>query len=92
MVDFLLIALIFVAIVFPFVVVPELLERAGHDPKGRFVRILVWACFLILVLLPAALSGFLATVTSPVDWLILVGAIAVAMLWEYYRLHPGQFP
>ena len=67
MVDLLLIALIFVAILFPFVVVPEILERAGYDPKSRFVRIVVWSCFLIFV-------------------------IAFAMLWEYYRLHPGEFP
>ena len=92
MVDVLLIALVFVAILFPFVVVPELLERAGYDPKDRFARILVWTCFLILVLVPAALSGFLVTVTSPVDWLILVFAVAFAMLWEYHRLHPGKFP
>lgn len=92
MVDFLLIALVFLAIIFPFVVVPEVLERAGYDPKDRFVRIVVWACFLILVLVPAALSGFLVTVTSPVDWLIFAFAIAFAMLWEYHRLHPGQFP
>lgn len=92
MVDFLLIALVFVAILVPFVGVPEILERVGYDPKSRFVRMVVWSCFLILVLLPAALSGFLATVTSPVDWLILFFAIAFAMLWEYYRLHPGEFP
>ncbi len=92
MVDLLLVALVFVAILFPFVVVPEILERAGYDPKSRWVRIVVWSCFLILVLVPAALSGFLATVTSPVDWLILFFVIAFAMLWEYYRLHPGKFP
>jgi len=92
MVDVLLIALVFVAILVPFVGVPEILERVGYDPKSRFVRMVVWSCFLILVLLPAALSGFLATVTSPVDWLILFIAIAFAMLWEYYRLHPGEFP
>jgi len=92
MVDLLVIALVFIAILFPFVVVPEVLERWGYDPKGRFVRLVVWATFLILVLLPAALSGFLSTVTSPGDWLILAGALAIAMLWEYYRLHPGRFP
>jgi small-conductance mechanosensitive channel len=92
MVEFLLIALVFVAILAPFVVVPELLERWGYDPKSRFVRMIVWATFLILVLVPAALSGFLATVTSPGDWLILAGAVLLAVFWEYYRLHPGQFP
>jgi len=92
MVEFLLIVLVFVAILFPFVVVPEILERLGYDPKSRFVRAIVWATFLILVLVPAALSGFLATVTSPGDWFILAAAILFAVFWEYYRLHPGAFP
>ncbi len=92
MVELLLVALVFVAIIFPFLVVPEVLERWGYDPKSRFVRALVWATFLTLVLVPAALSGFLATVTSPGDWLILTGAILLAVFWEYYRLHPGRFP
>ena len=92
MVDLLVVALVFFAILFPFVVVPEILERRGVDPKGRSARIVVWTIFLILVLVPAALSGFLFTVTNPGDWIILIGAIALAMLWEYYRLHPGEFP
>jgi small-conductance mechanosensitive channel len=92
MVDLLVVALTFLAIIFPFVVVPEILERWGYDPKSRFVRIVVWVTFLLLVLIPAALSGFLATVTSPVDWLILAGALLLAIFWEYYRLHPGRFP
>ncbi len=92
MVELLLIALVFVAILFPFLIVPEIMERWGYDPKGRLVRAVVWATFLILVLVPAALSGFLATVTSPGDWLILAGAILLAAFWEYYRLHPGRFP
>ena len=92
MVDLLVYALVFVAITFPFVVVPEILERWGYDPKGRFARTLVWCTFLIIVLVPAALSGFLSTVTSPVDWLILAGVILFAAFWEYHRLHPGKFP
>lgn len=92
MVSALVVLLVFVAILFPFVAVPEILERWGYEPRGRFVRILVWACFLILVLVPAALSGFLFTVTSPGDWFILVAALAVAMAWEYYRLHPRVSP
>ncbi len=92
MVSLLVIALVFVAIIFPFVLVPEILERWGYDPKARFVRAIVWTTFLLLVLIPAAVSGYLATVTSPVDWFILVGVIVVAMAWEYYRLHPGEFP
>lgn len=92
MANFLLLVLIAVAILFPFLIVPEILERWGYDPKGRFVRVIVWATFLLLVLIPAAASGFLATVTSPGDWLILAGAILFAVFWEYYRLHPGRFP
>ncbi len=86
-----LFALILVVIVVPFVVVPEILERWGYDPKNPRVRLLVWACFLVLVLVPAALSGFLATVTNPADWMILAAAILVAFAWEYYRLHPERF-
>ncbi len=92
MVELLLISLVFVAIIFPFLVVPEIMERWGFDPKGRFVRALVWTTFLVLVLLPAALSGFLATVTSPGDWFILAAAVLFAGFWEYYRLHMGRFP
>ena len=90
MVDILLVALVFVAILFPFVFVPEIMERWGFDAKSRFVRIVVWATFLVLVLVPAGLSGFLATVTNPADWFLLAGAIVFAVFWEYYRLHPGR--
>jgi uncharacterized BrkB/YihY/UPF0761 family membrane protein len=79
---------VFAAILFAFVVVPEILERRGHDRRSRFVRFSVWTIFLAIVLVPAALSGFLFTVTNPVDWLLLVGALAVAILWESYRLRP----
>ena len=92
MADPLLYVLIAIAILVPFVVVPEILERWGYDPKGRFVRLLVWTSFVLLLLVPAALSGALWTVLGPGDWLILFGAVCFAMLWEYYRLHPGEFP
>ena len=92
MVDLLLIVLIAFAILFPFLVVPELLERWGFDPKSRFVRLVVWSCFVLLLLVPAALSGALWNVLGPADWIFLFGAVAFAMLWEYYRLHPGKFP
>lgn len=88
MVDLLVVASTFAAIVFAFVVVPELLERRGRDPKSPFVRFWVWTAFLATVLIPAALSGFLFTVTNLGDWLILALALSVAILWEYYRLRP----
>ena len=92
MADPLLYILIAVAILVPFLVVPEILERWGYDPRSRFVRLLVWTTFVVLLLVPAALSGALWTVLGPGDWLVLFGAVAFAMLWEYYRLHPGEFP
>ncbi len=92
MADPLLYVLLAVAILVPFVVVPEVLERWGYDPKTRFVRLLVWSCFAILVVVPAVLSGALWTALGPGDWLLLFGAVVFAMLWEYYRLHPGTFP
>ncbi len=79
---------IFGAILFAFVVVPEIMERRGYDPKSIIVRFCVWATFLGIVLIPAALSGFLFSVTNLADWLLLAGALAVAILWEHYRLHP----
>jgi len=92
MADVLLYLLIAVAILVPFVVVPEVLERWGYDPRSRFVRLLAWTTFALLLLVPAALSTALWTVLGPGDWLLLFGAISFAMLWEYYRLHPGKFP
>lgn len=91
MVDLLVVAATFAAILFSFVVVPEILERRGHDPRDRFVRAMVWTTFLAVVLIPAAASGFLFSVTNPVEWLILFFGLTVAILWEYYRLNPGKF-
>jgi len=80
------------AIVIPFLIVPEVLERRGYDPRSRLVRALVWASFLAIVLIPAAASGLLLSVTNPVDWLIFGAAMIVAVLYDYYRLNPSKVP
>ena len=80
------------ALLVPFVVVPEILERRGFDPRSRFVRGIVWLSFLALVLVPAAARGFLASVGNPVDWVIFGVAMLVAILYDYYRLNPGKVP
>jgi hypothetical protein len=74
------------ALLVPFVVVPEILERKGRNPRSRSARALVWTSFLLIVLIPAALSGFLFTVRNPADWALFFGALAVAILYDYYRL------
>ena len=82
-----------VAIVVPFVVVPEILERrGGYNPRSGFVRGVVWASFLAIVLVPAIASGFLPSVTNPADWLIFLVAMAVAVQYDYYRLNPEKVP
>ncbi|SRR6266571_5273677 len=82
-----------VAIVVPFVVLPEILERkGGYNPRSGFVRAVVWASFLAIVLVPAIASGFLPSVTNPADWLIFLIAMAVAVLYDYYRLNPDKVP
>lgn len=80
------------ALLVPFVVVPEILERRGHDPRSRFVRGLVWISFLAIVLLPAAASGFVFSVGNPADWAIFGVAMLVAILYDYYRLNPDRVP
>ncbi len=92
MVDVLLYVLIAVAVLFPFVVVPEILERWGYNPRSRFVRAVVWTTFALFLLVPATLSGALWTYLGPADYILIFGAVAFAMLWEYHRLHPGEFP
>ncbi len=82
----------FAAILVPFLVVPEILERRGYDPRSRFVRALVWTAFLAIVLVPAAASGLLISVTNPVDWLIFGVGMIVAILYDYYRLNPSKVP
>lgn len=92
MVAVFLYVLVAVAILFPFVVVPEILERWGYDPKSRFVRLLVWTVFTVFLLVPATLSGALWTAVTPGDAVIAIFAVTLAILWEYHRLHPGEFP
>jgi len=82
----------FAAILVPVLVVPEILERRGCDPRSRFVRALVWTAFLAIVLVPAAASGLLMSVTNPVDWLIFGVGMIVAILYDYYRLNPSKVP
>ena len=80
------------AIVVPFVVVPEIFERLGYHPRRAFVRGVVWALFLAIVLVPAAATGFLFSVTNVADWVLFVLALTVAILYDYYRLNPTKVP
>ncbi len=80
------------AILLPFLVVPEILERRGYDSRSGFVRALVWASFLAIVLIPAAAGGFLLSVTNPADWSIFIVAMVVAILYDYYRLNRSKVP
>ena len=81
------------AIVVPFVVIPEILERkGGYSPRSGFVRAVVWASFLAIILVPAIASGFLFSVTNLVDWLLFLVAMAVAVLYDYFRLNPEKVP
>lgn len=88
----LLFGTIAVAIVVPFVIIPEILERRGYNPRSGFVRAVAWATFLTIVLIPAASSGFLISVTNPADWVLFVVAMIVAILYDYYRLNPERVP
>jgi len=81
-----------VAIVVPFVVIPEILERRGYNPRSGFVRAIAWATFLAIVLVPAASSGLLISVRNPADWAIFLVAMIVAILYDYYRLNPEKVP
>ena len=80
------------AIVVPFVIVPEILERKGYNPRSGFVRGIVWASFLAIVLVPALASGFIFSVGNPADWVLFVAAMVVAILYDYYRLNPAKVP
>src|SRR5207245_8837708 len=82
----------FPALVLPFVVVPEIFERLGHNPRRAFVRGVVWTLFLAIVLVPAAATGFLFSVANVVDWVLFILALAVAILYDYYRLNPTKVP
>ena len=85
-------ALVVISIIFPFLVIPELLERAGYNPKSGRARAVVWLSFFALVLIPAAVTGFLFSVSSVGDWVLLVVFALVAVLYDYYRLNPERIP
>ncbi len=87
-----IVAAMIVSIVVPFVVLPEVLERRGYNPRSAFVRGIVWASFLVIILIPAGMTGFLSSVTNPADWLLFIGSLAVAILWDYFRLNPEKIP
>ena len=80
------------SIIGPFVVVPEILERMGLNPRSGVVRGFVWTTFLLILFVPATLSGFVFTVGNPADWVIFAVAMAVAILYDYYRLNPQKVP
>src|SRR5207249_11264756 len=48
--------------------------------------------FLAILFVPAMLSGFVFTVRNPADWAIFAVAMAVAILYDYYRLNPEKVP
>ena len=87
-----IVAATIVAVLVPFLVVPELLERRGYNPRSAFVRAIVWASFLAIVLVPAAAVGYLFSITNPVEWLLGFGFLTIAILWDYYRLNPEKVP
>ena len=87
MVEWYVAAAITGTILFCFVGVPEILQRLGYNPRSAFVRALVWLTFLAIILIPAAATGFLSSVTNPAEWVFFAAVIAVAILYEYYRLN-----
>lgn len=87
-----IIAATLAAIFVPFLVIPEVLERYGCNPRSAFVRGIVWASFLAILFIPAAATGFVFSVTNPVDWLLFLGFLVVAIVWDYYRLNPEKIP
>ncbi len=78
------------AVLVPFLVVPEVLERFGYNPRSALVRAIVWASFLAILFIPAAATGFVFSVTNVADWLLFLGALLVAVVWDYYRLNPDK--
>src|SRR5438046_10392571 len=69
-----------IAVIMPFVVVPEILERKGFNPKSGSVRSLVWVSFLLIVFVPAVASGFLFSVRTLADWANLGVGLMLAIL------------
>ena len=93
MVDFLVVAAVIIAVVVPFVVVPEVAQRLGYNPQSARVRTIVWLTFLAILFVPAVVlaPGFLPGV-SAADWLLFLVAVVVAILYDYYRLNPDRVP
>jgi hypothetical protein len=87
-----LFAAIAATILWSFVVVPEIAERKGYNPRSAFVRGLVWASFLSIVFIPAIANGFIFSVSNVADWGIFALAMLVAILYDYYRLNPEKVP
>ena len=92
MVEWYVAAAITGTILFCFVGVPEILQRLGYNPRSARVRAIVWLTFLAIVLIPATISGFLGSVTNVADWILFAVVIAVAILYEYYRLNISHRP
>ncbi len=96
MADLLVTALVvlatFAAVLVPFLVIPEILGRNGYNSRSLFVRGIVWVSFLAIVLVPAVASGFLPSVSNLADWVLLVLALIVAVIYDYYRLNPEKVP
>jgi hypothetical protein len=88
----LLFGLMAFAFLVPFAVVPEIMGRKGYNPRSWAVRRVVWITFLVIVFAPALASGLLLTVRNPADWGILIAALVVAILYDYYRLNPDKVP
>ena len=93
MLNLLVIAAVFIAIIVPFVIVPEIAERTGRNRRSAHVRLAVWVTFLLILFVPAiALAPGLLGGASWADWLVFGGAMAVAILYDYYRLNPDRHP
>lgn len=91
-VSVIIVAASFAAVLISFVVVPEILERLGYNPRTAVVRGIVWISFLAIVLIPAILTGFLFSVRNIADWVLFVVFLLVAVLYDYYRLNPEKIP
>ncbi len=92
MVEWAVFAAVTGTILVSFVVVPEIVERLGYNPRSARARLLVWVSFLGGLLVPAALTGFLSAI-PPFDWLLgVMVPLTVAILYDYYRLNPDRLP
>ena len=84
------IAAVFISILVPFVVVPEIFERRGYNPRSAWVRGVVWASFLTIIFIPAVATGYVFTIKTATDWLLGLGFLVIAVIWDYYRLNPEK--